>query len=376
MQPQTPSPNPLSQEAITAIFQRARRAYDAGATADALVDFQAVLAAQSSPNALLYVARCQRRLAQYVEAYNSYAQAAREAEQRAQTEGRYVETRDTARAEANALQPNIAFLLFAVSNAPDDAVITTNGERTTRSQWNERIAHAPGRVTIDASANGMQPVHMDVQLSLGQETRVQIPFVGASLNGAVQLQTPPVGFATNPDTVQSNPVSTSANLRAGTAASSSPAQTTGSAIMTPPVIPSYVPRSSPAVAVGAVALGVGIAGLITGSVLEIIAFRRYVDLRSTCGSAGNDCATDQVLIDQIASGRAINYGGVAGIAIGTTMAVVGGAVLFLGLAANETSRMLAPMAQPQYVRRFPVNLRIPTFTLGPDRASVAMSGTF
>ncbi len=350
-------------------FQRGRAAYDAGSTEDAMRDFRAVLALQSSPNALLYIARCHRRLSQFVEAYNSYAQAAREADHLAPSENRYVQTRDTARSEAAALQGNVAFVLFAVSNAPADATVTMNGARTQSTQWNERIAHNPGPVVIEASASTMQRIRVEVRLSLGQETRVQIPFVQSSLNGAVQIQEGHVGFVDNGAVtmVSANPsgAGTTTNPNENTGVQSS--QVTRPT--TPPAVMDY-PRSA-MVPAGWVMLGLGGATLISGIVVEARAAVRYGELSEVCAREDVSCGTDPALMEQVNTGRTLNYIGVAGIAVGGPLTLIGGLVLAYGAAVNEENRMQRDRNLLRVGR-----LNVPTVHFTSQSAVISLTGSF
>lgn len=352
------------------VFRRARAAYDAGNTEEALRDFQLAWTVQHSPNASLYIARCHRRQAQYVEAYNAYVQSSRDAAARADAEPQYAATRDTARSEANALQANVAFVVFAVTNAPDRARITLNGERTESAQWNERIAHAPGRVTIEASAEGMQNIRVEVQLSLGQETRVQIPFVSSSVNGAVQIQEGGVGFVDNGAVTINNPTNTPGPTNPnGNLGLQGSGPTPPNPPNPPPPNVDY-PRSG-LVPTGAVFLAVGGAALITGIVFEVLAANRWEELRPMCLQAGIDCANDPDYVRRVEQGRFWNGIGVAGIAAGPSLALIGGLMMAYGAVVNESNRMLYRSVQVGGVA-----FNLPHVHSSSQATSLVISGTF
>lgn len=349
-----------------AIFAEGRQRYDAGQFDEALTLFRRALDAAPSPNARLYVGRSLRRLGRLAEAYNELRRAAQEANRRAATEPRYQSTRETARDEAAALVSSVAFVTLQVSNAPAGAEVTIDGQRTGPALWTQPLARMPGRARIEARADGMQPISVEVDLRAGSETRVRIPFVQANLEGAVQM-----GFANDPAPNSSQGVETVAIDRQALDASMGERSRSGSGPqLGTPQNPPPRPASSAWVAVGGTTLGLGIASTITGVVFAVLGNERYGALTARCNQINSTCHTDAAVQQQVSEGRTFDLVATVTIAAGATATAAGIAMMLGGFAQNEANRSAAAVMAPGMVRV------VPAGSITADGASVGARGTF
>jgi hypothetical protein len=326
-------------------FTRGRQQYDAAQFEEALASFREALERASSPNARLYVGRSLRRLGRLAEAYNELRRAAQEADNRARTEPRYATTRESAREEANALVGSVAFVTLTVINAPSGAVVTIDGQRTGPALWGTPLARTPGSAHVEARADGMQPVTLNVELRAGSDTRVRIPFAAVStenLQGAVQIGFGDPAAPASAQGVETVDVDRSA-LDASMGSRVMPAATTQPTTAARGASSAWVP-------VGGVAVAIGLGGVINGIVFAAFAEDRFQSLRRLCG-VGSDCRNDPSAQAQIAEGRQFDTISVASAVAGGALAVAGVAMVIGGVLQNESLRAAERRAvAPMFVR--------------------------
>ncbi|MBL8680106.1 MAG: tetratricopeptide repeat protein [Myxococcales bacterium] len=348
-----------------ALFAEGRQRYDEGRFEEALGLFRRAIEAAPSPNARLYIGRSLRRLGRLAEAYNELRRTAQEANRRAATEPRYQSTRESARDEAAALVSSVAFVTLQVSNAPTGAEVTIDGQRTGPALWTQPLARMPGRAHIEARADGMQPITVDVDLRAGSETRVRIPFAQANLEGAVQM-----GFANDPPQGGSQGVETVAVDRRALDASMGERSGGAGPQMGPTQTPPERPAPSAWVAVGATTLSLGVASSITGIVFAVLGSERFGTLSAQCNRVGSTCHTDAAVQRQVSEGRTFDLVASVTIAAGATATVAGVAMMLGGFAQNEANRSAATILAPAMVRV------VPTGSVTTDGATVGVRGTF
>jgi hypothetical protein len=148
-------------------FLAAHEQYAQRNFAQALPLFREAHALSKSPNALLYVARCLRELGRLVEAYDRMQETVREATQRAETDDKYVQTRDAASAELAQLEQRIAKVVVRLEPMPEGAAITINGVELTREQLGAPVAAPAGRLVVEARAPGHEPIRRQLDASGG-----------------------------------------------------------------------------------------------------------------------------------------------------------------------------------------------------------------
>ena len=158
----------------SALFRRGRDLYDNHEYADALAAFQGSLAAENSPNTLLYIGRCLRGLGRVRDAYVAISRAAADANQRAITEPRFVAAAESARSEAQALVPELAFVTVHIPSPPIGIEVRLNEELLETSAMDQRIPYDPGGILVRARAPHYAPFEQQLHVEAGQATRIEI----------------------------------------------------------------------------------------------------------------------------------------------------------------------------------------------------------
>jgi hypothetical protein len=260
-------------------FKAAQDLFEDGKFAAALPLFRAI----ASPNARLYAGRCLRELNQLPEAYEELSATVREATARAATEPRYAATRDAASTERASLAAKIGLVVIAVTDRPAGLEVKIAGRLVAADRLGEAVPVAPGPVLVEASAPGR--VAFRRELAIG---------AGASEVLAIALPTTTVATIDHPPPPP-------------------PREKTGGTVRT----------------AGFVVAGLGVAGFATFAVTGLLANSKYDSVSAACG--GTHC-TDPAYSSQIGAGKTLdtvaNIGlgaGIAGIAGGTLMILLGGA---------------------------------------------------
>lgn len=259
-------------------FKAAQQLYEKNDYAGALILFQQVVEMSGSPNARLYVARCQREIGKLAEAYEEMTIVMRDADALAAKEERYAATRDAAAVERAALASKIALITIALSSQPSGLVLKV-GERTIDSaRLRAPIAVQPGAVVVEASAPNTEPFRKELNLAAGGSETLAI-----TLN--VQTSSQP-----------SKPVT----------------QKSGGTMRM----------------AGYGVLGLGVVGWTTFAIAGAMANSKYEALYEECG--GGHCTT-AAQADEISTGRTLdtvaNIGlgvGIAGVLGGAAMVIFGG----------------------------------------------------
>jgi hypothetical protein len=283
-----------------------------------------------SPNTRLYIARSLRALNRNADAYGEYLHAAIEADERSSSEPRYARAAESARQEAQALLARIALLTVAVVDAPPDTTVQVDGEALERGRWNTEVPHEPGNATVDASAPGRTPFHTTQALQPGMQSRIEIRLAPTSTGETAQIGQAPTERAPAPVIAQPTPT------------------------IAPPTAPPNVvrpERGGGLRAAGGVILGVGIVGLIAGTIGGGLAQANYTSL-TNCTSGSVMPPTDCPTTGDALQSR-VNAGGTEE-AVANVGWIAGGAVAALGLAlliggVVQGSSDAAPAAQARIV---------------------------
>jgi hypothetical protein len=133
----------------------------------------------------MYLGRSLARLDRVAEAWALLDRAARDAADRARTEPRYEATRDSARAEADALRPRVAWLVLRFDPMPDDLAVTIDGRTVQRGGLGVALPFAPGSVTVVARADGFSPVTAQPALTAGETRELTLPLSREAQDAAV-----------------------------------------------------------------------------------------------------------------------------------------------------------------------------------------------
>ncbi|APR80062.1 Hypothetical protein A7982_05409 [Minicystis rosea] len=267
-------------------FGAAQKLYDQGAYTPAYEEFKALATETGSPNAELYVARCLRELGRLPEAYEMMSLALRNATAKAEAEPRYAATRNAAAADLALLEPKVGKIIIALASPPAGATVTLNGAALAPEKLGVPVAAAVGEVVVRVRAPGSAEIERRVKLRGGETSTLTVTLDA----GAAPAAPVPAGA--------------------------------------PPPPPATTTSGGGARIAGFVTLGLGAAGMATFAAAGVAANKRFNSVNDACG--GMRC-TDPKFADQIAGGRtldvAANIGlgvGIAGIVGGTLLVVFGG----------------------------------------------------
>jgi hypothetical protein len=249
--------------------------------------FRSALEVSDSPNARLYVARCLRSLGRLVEAYEEMSATAREATRRAETEDKYVSTRDASAAELALLEPKVGKLVIAFDDASSGNRVTIDGAAIAPERLGSPIPLMPGKVVVEATSPAGTVVRREVTVSGGKTASVALTFSGAATS-------PP------PETPEAPPA------------------------------PPDVPESSgigTVRALGIVTAGVGVVGLVVFGITGSMANDRFATLERECG--GVQCS-DLKYGDVVDEGQTLDLVANIGLIGGAVLLVTGGAMILFG----------------------------------------------
>lgn len=268
-------------------FTEGRKLWEKKQCDQALPLFKEALAATGSPNARLYVGRCLHELGRLVEAYQELERTLREAAAESDADERYARTRDQAAAERAQLETQIAKLVIAVDESLAGAPVTLDGAPVAAELLNTPMAVMPGKVVVVAQAPA-GAVRREVELTAGATATVTL---------------------SAPSLVVPKPVEPE------------------------PLRPAPPPPDDPglglvrALGIGVAAVGVG--GMIAFGVGTALADKALHKLETECD---DQRCTDPAYSDTVDSGKraeiiaGVGLGfGIAGIAGGALMIVLGGA---------------------------------------------------
>lgn len=157
-----------------AAFRKAVGLYDKKDFASALPIFMQVHEQLHSPNAMLYIARCQRELKRLTEAWESFGAVARLANTQVTKDAAYEETRDAALAEAAAIEPSISRVTLVVDDPPPDLVVEVDGKPIAPERFGTVMAFMPGKLMVTARAPERRDFKNEVVLREGASLQVTI----------------------------------------------------------------------------------------------------------------------------------------------------------------------------------------------------------
>jgi len=178
-------------------FKEALELFEKENCNEALPKFESVVAETGSPNARIYVARCLKNMGRLDEAYEQMHQTVADATQRAETEAKYVPTRDSAAAELALLEPKIGKLVVAVVEPPDGTVVYVGSRKLDGEQLGVPVAVMPGTLDVRAEAPGREPVTREVEIAAGKTRTVTLTLDEAgTTTGPSQIPEEPKGSTT------------------------------------------------------------------------------------------------------------------------------------------------------------------------------------
>ena len=266
-------------------FVQAKKRYDKGDYQEALTMFQYAWEHSHSPNARLYIGRCFQQLGNLRAAYDEFRGALNDAAAKAESNKKYVATRDAAAAELALMESQIGRLMVVLDDTVPDAQITLNGEPFPKISLGSIVTVLPGPQRLVASAEGKDDVVRAVNVGGGKLVSVALWFeheadcpTAGPVNGAPTPKTEEGGMTT---------------LQV----------------------------------VGAISLGVGLAGLGVGAATGAAARAKFGSLEQTCGDLR---CTDPEYADVVDSGKTFELVSYITLGAGAGLALIGGALLLFG----------------------------------------------
>lgn len=159
---------PASAADSAATFAKAIELFTTEKYQEALPLFREAHQASGSPNARIYVARCLLEIGEVPQAYEEMKATVSDATARAETEDKYVPTRDSAAAELALLERRVGKLVVAITNPPDGTAVQVNGRELPAERLGVPVAVLPGKVTVVVRAAGKEPVDREIDVPAGQ----------------------------------------------------------------------------------------------------------------------------------------------------------------------------------------------------------------
>ena len=166
--------SPAAEAAAMRKFDRAQRAFDAKRYDKALGLFKQVANVLSSPNAMFMAGRCLRRLERLGEAFEAMSATVELANERANDDASYLETRDAAAAQREALAAKIGRVVVAPAEQLAGLEVRVGERVIPREKWGRQFAVEPGTVLVSAEAPGHQPFARELELAAGDLETVAI----------------------------------------------------------------------------------------------------------------------------------------------------------------------------------------------------------
>jgi tetratricopeptide (TPR) repeat protein len=170
-------------------YRQGLELFDAGQFDKALDLFQTSLSKVDSPNSRLMVARCLEKLERYPEAYREFERVLAEATSLARGVKKYESTRDAAKADLDLVKQKVAIVHLAA-----DGQVTMNGEPVPRPE-HPHLVLPPGEAVFALQLQNGERVETKVLLKAGDEQTIalQLP-VQAPTEAAPAEAAPPKVF--------------------------------------------------------------------------------------------------------------------------------------------------------------------------------------
>ncbi len=278
---QTP-PTPPAAAAIDAraAFDSAQKLFDEGKLEEARALFRQAYEASGSPNARLMAARCLTSLGHLAEAYDEMAATSRDATARAESDPRYVPTRDAAATELALLERKVGKLTVIVVNLVPGTVVTLAGAPLAPERLGFAVPVAPGTVTVVVRPPGGPPLERSAAVVAGESRTLT--------------------FA--------------------------PPRPAGPVVIVAPAPPP--PRGIGVVRTGGIAVaGAGVIGMVVFVGAGVASNQKFSNLEKSCGYVR---CTDPADASTVASGKTLDTVANAALTVGLVGLVAGGVMIAFG----------------------------------------------
>lgn len=259
---------PAERAAAEAIFQEARKLSRDNKHAEACVKYEESNRIDPSVGTQLYLADCYEKTARVASAWAIFKEVASIARSTGQAE-----REKSATARANALEARLPKVQLQVAGADTPGLeIRQDGRVLGRGLWSSPLPVDSGKHTIEASAKGRKAWSGSFEASEGKVTTVAIP--------ALLPQEAPAASATASATAPPPPATTTA-----------PAASVAPAVTGEPASGWGTQKT-----VALVAGGVGVVGVVLGSIFALSARSQWQDAQplcpaDRCNQKGYDLAT-------------------------------------------------------------------------------------
>jgi hypothetical protein len=277
---------PVQRDQAQSHFGRGHDLFTAKKFDDARDEFEKSYAIVASPNALLFLARCDRERGKLVAAYAEYGRTVAEAKEHAADDPRYAKTSEAASDERDAVAQQLAFVTIAVDRATSETTVSVAGEKFERAEWGEPVPAMPGKSEVVVTTPGKADVHQSIEVAAGEHRTLALD-AGPDL-ATPQAATPAAGASAPRQASPEDDARSRAKLRTA----------------------SYV------------AAGAGVAGFATFAVFGLMSNSTYNDLQAQCHGS---CAPGQGDASEISKGKTQQTVADVGLAVGlvgTAAAVV------------------------------------------------------
>lgn len=280
------APAAEAQSVAKTQFIQAKKRYEKGEYQDALTMFRYAWEHSKSPNARLYIGRCLHKLGQVKEAYDEFRGALDDAAEKAAADKKYVKTRDAAAAELALMETQIGRVMVVLDDGVPEATVTLNGAAFPKERLGTPVTVLPGQQRLVASAEGKDDVVRDLTVGGGKLEAVALFF-----EHEAACPTGPSKKGPRGETADQGQGMSTLQL------------------------------------IGAITLGVGVAGLGVGAATRAAASAKFSTLEQTCGDLR---CTDPAYGDVVDSGKTFELLSYITLGAGGGLALIGGALLLFG----------------------------------------------
>jgi hypothetical protein len=254
-----------------------------------------------APTLSIELARAQVGLRRFVEAQETYLRIIREGVAPGSPPA-FSKAFQDAQKEIKAIPPKLAWVTLTVTG-PSAFIVTIDGVEVPKAALDVKRAVNPGNHLVKASADGYVPNEASLAVGEGESAAVSLTLDPMPLSKTAK---PPVATAAKTVITPAFGASTTGG-EAGRA------------------------RGSTQKTMGIIALGVGGAGLIAGSITGLMAISRHGELQSSC--PGGKCSPDEQ--NTLDSFRTMSTVSTIGFIVGAA-GVAGGAALLLTAPSRDT----------------------------------------
>jgi hypothetical protein len=163
---------PVQREEAQSHFAKGHDLFTAKKLDDAAAEFDKSYAIVASPNALLFLARCDRERGKLLTAYAEFGRTAAEAKEHATEDARYAKTAEAALEERDAMAPQLGFVTVSVTGGGPETTVTVAGAKFPRSALGEAFPVMPGSSEVIVETPGKAPLHQTLSVFGGEKKTV------------------------------------------------------------------------------------------------------------------------------------------------------------------------------------------------------------